>query len=403
MALSVVKKKPYYQNTKKLLDNNSFYKCVQDAYNLEPYTISFYNRRSFTFKSKNKFLDGHTCYYNHTKIDHDYQITQPKIFEEKQYQELHLQRNKTKCVIVIGDELLGELDESNIETRLSNGFAGTCAQSLDADLYSCNIHNLNNTNAIFHLEKILTYLTNFNYEKIEIIFQLTDPHRCMNSIWWRIHQTMRISYDPVLQYHPSYQFIPIEKLFEYEALEGNLNHLENNHHFTLNKYENGYIVLNPREFFQIYEWSITDLIYHMTKKFKENFKINIVTWRDFYVICNQDNPIPMIQKTWIEFIKQEDVNLPFTSNYDFIKSITSTKIEEFIQSVPNRNDAGLWERFPVDKICYNVLDLNDNTKILFENKNQFVYHNLDQDWLLERNDKAKDFAKYILRTVGWLK
>ena len=116
MALSVVKKKPYYQNTKKLLDNNSFYKCVQDAYNLESYTISFYNRRSFTFKSTNKFLDGHTCYYNHTKIDHDYQITQPKILEEKQYQELHLQRNKTRCVIVIGDELLGELDESNIET-----------------------------------------------------------------------------------------------------------------------------------------------------------------------------------------------------------------------------------------------------------------------------------------------
>lgn len=403
MALSVSKKTSYYQNTKKLLDNNSFYKCVQTAYNLESYTISFYNRRYFKFKTTNKFLDGHTCYYNHTKMDYDYQITQPKTPAEKQYQELHLQRNKTKCVIVIGDELLGALNENNIEKRLLNGFAGNCAQRLDSDLYSCNINDLNNTNAVFHLEKILTYLTDFNYEKIEIVFQLTDPHRCMSSIWWKIHETMRTSYDPVLQYHPSYQFISFAKLLEYEALGGDLSYLKNMHYFTLNKHQNGYIVLNPREFFQIYEWSITDLISHITKKFKNNFKIDIVIWRDYYVVCNQNNPIPTIQKTWIEFIQEEDLNLPFTSNYDYIKSLTNTKIEEPYGDILKDSTAGFWQHFDVDKVCYNIVKLDDTTKVLFENKNQFVYHNLDQNWLFESDSKAKDFANYILRTVGWLK
>jgi hypothetical protein len=102
------------------------------------------------------------------------------------YTEFHIKRNSKKLVLVIGEswtygetlpEIATGIKKYSMHSQLRYSFGPKLAVMLNADYYqyavpgNCNYYMFN------ELERILNFLRNFNYEKIYVCMQLTEPSR----------------------------------------------------------------------------------------------------------------------------------------------------------------------------------------------------------------------------------
>ena len=402
MALKFSQKKSYYQNTKKLIANDNWLKCIQDFFTVPQKPVSFSPNNYFLFKTKYKFLDDKKCYFRHTALD-EYNFEQAKNPAQQKYQEMHLQRNKKTCTIVIGDDLFLN-SEKDLEQRLNHSFSSECAKLLDTDLFTSNIQSINNTSSVFHLKNILDYLSECDYESINIVFQLVDPDNCFRSIWWNAMHLLEHSDNNIIKSHPSYQFLTRDQIDELLEIKG-FDTCKDMHFFNMEEKQNGYIILNPHEFFCLYEWSITDLLKHTINTFTHRFKINAVAWKDFYKVCNPDNPIPTIQKNYLQFTQNEQ-EIAYTSNYDFVNSITNSKpqvILDINDPASTRDEKYFFDGIEPKRVFHNVIEPDDKTKILFEDGSPSKLVRTNQNLSSIDKSNQTDFAGYVLKSVGWLK
>lgn len=402
MALKFSQKRSYYQNTKKLIANDNWLRCIQDFFAIPKKSVSFDQNNYFLFSTKNKFLDNHKCYYRHTILDL-YSFEQAKNPIQQKYQEIHLQRNKKSCTIVIGDDLFHD-SKQDLEQRLNHSFSGQCAKLLDTDLFASNIQGINNTSSVFHLKSILEYLSKSQYETINIVFQVVDPNNCFRSVWWNAMHLLEHIDNDIIKSHPSYQFLTREQIDQLLEKKG-YDVCEDMHFFNMDQKQNGYILLNPHEFFCLYEWSITDLLKHTTNSFAKRFKINSVAWKDFYKVCNLDNPIPTIQKNYLQYTKNEQ-EIAYTSNYDFINSITNSTPQVVLDvndPSSTKDEKYFFDNIEPKRVFYNVIEPDDKTKILFEDgsPSKLVQPNENLS-SIDKNNQT-EFASYVLKSVGWLK
>jgi hypothetical protein len=252
------------------------------------------------------------------------------------------------------------------------------------------------------ITKILDYLKDFNYEQVYIIFQISDPARCFNRIWWDPLELILHDKNASLKEHLSYQFMPWGSIVEmYEKIK-NIDFLKDSLFFTLGqKNKNGYPVITPTEFYAIYEWSIIDIINTQARSFKKFMKIKNVFWRDFYQPANND--LDVIQKSFIEFAKDSDLVLPFDSeNGNFAKLIVDVAPERLTKELSR-----FYEKIPnLPKYVYSVIvEPSEVTELLFTDNSPTVYGEFDHKWLSECQNytMVEKWTKFLLTNAGWLK
>lgn len=398
MALSIQEKRIHFQNSENLLKDSAWENCVR-SYNNQIYSVSdFYENHKINFKTKN-WLDQSYLLYKNIKLD-VITLLDNLNFDSKDYNRMHLCRNKKNCVIVIGDELLANFKETNIEKRLTESFAGQLSKNLDADLYASNINQIDNTSNSLLITKALDHLQKFNYEQLYLVFQISDPARCLNSLWWDPLEVISQNKNDILKDHVSYHFFPFQQMLELYDKEKNIDFVKDSLFFTLGKkYKNGYLTITPTEFYQLYEWSIVDLIQKQNKKYP--VKIKTIFWKDFYRVCSSD--LNIINHPFINFVQNKDNLLPFDSdNGDFVKKI----VAEFPER-PSHEYTKIYKKIPnIQKYLYNIIcEPSETTNLLFKNPTSTNYGQIDELDLKYnyKNEHGTKWAKFILEKAGWLK
>lgn len=102
--------------------------------------------------------------------------------------EFYLKRNKDTLVIIIGESwVYGESQRSSYSTEymaasLYNTVGARLALYADADLHQYSIPGNSNALGFEGLRKVLKYHEHNNYEKVYVVYQLTEPFRCQRSI-----------------------------------------------------------------------------------------------------------------------------------------------------------------------------------------------------------------------------
>lgn len=400
MTLSIKEKRNFYQDSKSILHNDHYENFVRSI-NKEQDTSTFINNNIFYFQSADKFLNNTHCKYSHSALENN-SISLLGLHKSKQdYQEIHLIRDKESCLIVIGDYLLAMINEKDIEKRISNSFAGQCANLIDSDLYICTIDQLDNTSAVFKLKKILQYLTEYNYKKVKIIFQMQDPVRCFSARWWNFQNSN--THDVILKKHPSYHFITDESILDFvtETPKDNINFIFDSYYFSLTKSQ---LILSPHEFYQMYEWSIMDLIEKIVNDKQRFFDIDYRLYKDFFQVCNNDLPKLFKNFTFIEFLTNTKLLLPYDSQEgkfarDRAKIVPETDIEDINYFITTF--------FPKNvRVIYNtIVEPTSLTKNFFINPTPTQYNSYDSNWKNISVDSLvhKNFANHLLQNAGWHK
>ena len=103
---------------------------------------------------------------------------------------------------------------------------------------------------------------------------------------------------------------------------------------------------------------------------------------------------------------QNEQEIAYTSNYDFINSITNSKPQVIldVNDPSSTNDEKIFfDGIEPKRIFYNVIEPDDKTKILFEDgsPSKLVQPNRNLSSIDKNNQK--EFAGYVLKSVGWLK
>ena len=130
-----------------------------------------------------------------------------------------------------------------------------------------------------------------------------------------------------------------------------------------------------------------------------------MAWKDYYAICNTDNPIPTVQKNWLEFTTGEK-NLPFASDYNFINSITQDQPEIILdESDPyaTSDEKYCLNHIDVKRVFHNVVRVNERTKVLFDDPSSPKFYPFKDTWLSIDKNNQKSYAEFVLKCVGWLK
>lgn len=399
MALTVAQKRTYFQNTSKLLHENTWEKCVRSYESNLNSVSNFYINDKIYFQTKD-WLNASELLYKNIELKPLILLQDSNKENCKDYNRFHLIRNKKNCTVVIGNEIFANLQEENIEKRLNNTLASLCAEKLDTDLYSCHIENIDNTSNSLLLESTLKYLEQFNYDQIYLIFQISDPVRCFNSLWWDPITLMMQNPNPILKEHMSYHFWNHDQMLEAYRQDNDINFLKDSLVFSLGKNKkNGYLTITPNEFYQIYEWSIIDIVEKQIDKF-ESMNIKKIFWRDFFNVCNKD--LNLIDTAFINFIDQQINVLPYDSNNgNFVKDLVADEPEKMIKKLKKINFIP-----DLPKYFYNVIcEPSQITKLLFSDCSPTIYGEFFQRWMLEANrySNVEKWANHILYKAGWLK
>jgi len=399
MALTVQQKRIHFQNTNKLLDDSVWENCVRSHNSNLNCVSNFYHNHKIYFQTKD-WLNASELLYTHIEYKPLISLQNSTQEDCKEYNRFHLIRNKKSCTVVIGNEIFGDLHEGNIEKRLNHTFAGLCAKKLDSDLYSCHIEKIDNTSNSLLIESTLNYLDAFNYDQIYLIFQISDPVRCFGSLWWDPITLMIQHPNPILKEHMSYHFWKHDQMLEVYRQGNDIDFLKDSFPFTLGKNKkNGYLTITPNEFYQIYEWSIIDIVKKQIDKFK-SMKIKKIFWRDFYKVCNQD--LDIIQTAFISFLHQGIKTLPYDSNNgNFAKELVGEEPEILIK---NLKKIDVIPNLP--KYIYNVIcEPSEITQMLFADPNPTDYAQFIGDWLSEPKCQShiEKWADRVLDNAGWLK
>lgn len=133
-------------------------------------------------------LDNLESVYHDAKISkNDDNIKPDWISHHAENTEFHILRKKDELLIVIGESwTYGEslpkiatgIQQYNLESQLRYAFGPKLAIALDFDLYQYAVPGNCNYYMIRSVERIVEHVTkNFNYKKIHLCFQLTDPGR----------------------------------------------------------------------------------------------------------------------------------------------------------------------------------------------------------------------------------
>ena len=406
MAITTQQKRPYFQNSKILLENNSWENCIRSYSNVNyvPNSINnffeFYSNNKLFFQTNN-WLNGSYILYKNIELGDSFDLLYNSSKKCYDYNKFHLIRNKDKCSIVIGNELFANFNVTNIEKRLTNSFAGQFAKSLDTDLYSCHIANIDNTTNSLLIGKILKYIEKYNYKEIYLIFQLSDPSRCFKSLWWHPVDVFCQQNNPVVKHHLSYHFFLYEEMINYYKEENNIDFFKDSLFFSLGeKSKNGSVAITPNEFYKIYEWSIIDMI-NTQIDMSTSINVNTIFWRDFYKVCNND--LNVIQKSFLNFVTDKESLLPFDSENGFF-------VRQLIDNHPKRltkKMKKLYGKIPdIPKYVYSVICEPGNlTEMFFLDNTSTQYSNFDSDWPknYQHYPDTSKWANFILENAGWLK
>lgn len=407
MALSTQQKRLHFQNSKKLLENNSWENCIR-SYNNINYPdndvanfFQFYPNKKFFFKTKD-WLDGSCILYKNITLSQSLDLEENFQEDCSDFNKFHLIRNKKKCLIVIGNELFADFNTSNIEKRLQKCFAGQCAKNLDTDLYSCHVDNIDNTSNSLFVGKILTYLEQYNYEKIYLIFQISDPVRCLTSLWWNPIVIALRKKNSILKNHLSYHFFPYEDMVDFYKKENSIDFLKDSFVIALGQNnKNRSLILTPTEFYKIYEWSIIDIINAQIDGFP-SLHVKSLYWRDFYRVCNSD--LNIIPKSFINFALGKESLLPFDSHSgNFAKNRSDMVIQRSTTKIKNI-DGEIVHHLP--KFLYSpICEPGEFTGMLFLDNTATQYTQFDSDWpeIYQNYSGVSLWANYILENAGWLK
>ena len=103
-----------------------------------------------------------------------------------EFTEFHIQKNKKSLVLVIGEswtygeslpDIASSLQQYNLRSQLTNAFGPQLAVTLDTDYYQYAVPGNCNFYMFKELDRILNHLKTFNYEKIYLCMQMTEPAR----------------------------------------------------------------------------------------------------------------------------------------------------------------------------------------------------------------------------------
>lgn len=395
----LVDKFSFFQNTKKLITNNAFENaCRQSNNELDNTDHNINYRDIYNFYSADSFLDRAICRYRNVMIyNNDISLSYNKK-DHSVKNEIILERNKSVCTIVLGDDLLSRQNENNIEQRLSNSFAGNCARINDSDLYIFQVKDICNTQLVFKLKKVLENLKEKEYNEIFIIFQMVDPARCFRSKFWKPYNILTTSLDldlEILKNHPSYHLLghhELPKIYT-DKIESFFN---NSLIFSLPNLKYKVLpILCPFEFYQLYEWSILEMINEVTKIKRQDTTVKHIVWKDFYKPV-YTNDKTFLHSTNLYKFKTKSDKLPIDSN-------GGRFVLERVKESPEDNLEFFWDpefkKFLPNVIYNPLVNINDKTQSLFTTQQTIDYKTQIDKSIYFTNQDHKDWADLLCS--GW--
>jgi hypothetical protein len=208
--------------------------------------------------------------WNNSKIFlNDRNIKPDWISHVAEFSEFHVQRGKKELLIVIGESwAYGEtlpgiataLQQYDFKSQINNTFGPITARTLDTDYYQYAIPGNCNMYMFAELDRILNYIsTSFNYEKVYVALQMTEPGREAGII-------------------RNFEHHPLAKLYDRDT---NINFKD-----WLAKYD--------EIFFNIYEETLN--------KYKQ-LNLSAVLWKNFCKTntAKRDYSFKIVETSWIQF------------------------------------------------------------------------------------------------------
>ena len=397
MSLSLQEKFKWFQDSKYIIDNIDLYESVIRKKLKINNNVIFQTYQKIDFLSNNQFLNGSILQYKHIKNDYN-QYTNDHI---ESYNNYHLLRNKKDCVVLIGNNLLHNVQD--IETTLISSFQSTFAQLLDTDLYAWQVPDTNNTCNILQLNKILSYLQNYNYTNVKVVFQFLDPVKCFTSDWWdpSMYITNELTEQEVnvFKKHMSYHFTDYEKINDFVSkTNGNSFFMDS---FVINppKKNNSFYFLNMHEFFQIYEWSIFDMLNYTLLKFKNKFNsVKCVVWRDFTNTLNNNLHLQACDICLSEFVKQNKTDIKYSNDQNLYQEMMSNDLYLDIN-----NSSPIVKFYNTNRVYFPLLNGDDhNNRYLISNNPNKFESGEDVEYYTHEDVDVNTWANYIVSQTNWL-
>lgn len=342
--------------------------------------------KNFYINNNEKFYSNSICsVYDYTFKDGRIKCSDSA--NDLPAQELHLQRQKNKCLIVLGNELLYGDKNLTLEDRLEKSFATHCAKKLDSDLFLSTFENIDNTSLFIRLIDILSLLKKNNYKEIKIIFQLSDCARCFDSEFWSKYYINDENIKKCKKSHMSYHFLsPYQFIFflNYEWIKSTDDVLE--FYKDANFLSNTPIELSYFDFFEIYESAFLELFSTLSKMYTDYDSIKYIVWKDFHpVSCDK-----IVKKTLAEFSQEtlfsndEKLDLPYTFSTiwfeDFYRSGILLDIF-FKQEIEKQLYLKLWVKSDINSDYFSdEIDSKYQPHFWDKTREEFYYYPIKSDY-----------------------
>ena len=367
--------------------------------------------KNYYIKNNKKFyLNSCTSVYNYTFRDERIYISNST--NDLSGQELHLQRKKNKCLIVLGNELSYGDKNLTLEDRLEKSFATQCAEKLDSDLFLSTFKNIDNTSLFIRLVDILLLLKKNNYKEIKIIFQLSDCSRCFKSEFWASYYPFeRPKSHQVLNSHLSYHFLSPNQIFDlfnnsnfYQKKNFILNFKDSNM-FSLNIYKFSFL-----EFLEFYESLFDELLTNLSKKFSDYFDVKHIIWKDYHPVLHKN----IIQKNLLELMQEQNfdvdkkVDLPYVFDTHWFQSfldsnIIENEIKKYLNVERSNNKIDDWKLLlEIYKHYQSPFNSDLEQDIIKEKIKIKKFYNKFTKEKLETFDQTI-WSDYLLAQSGWIK
>lgn len=139
-----------------------------------------------------------------------------------QYTEFHVKRNKKDITVVIGEswaygeslpDVASGLRRYSLTSQLRHCFGPKLSLLLNSDFYQYAVPG--NCNAYMYLElpRIIKYITDQGYEKINLFLQLTEPSREMSIVYKLSDHPITRMYDKTVKFKFSEWLICYDEIF----------------------------------------------------------------------------------------------------------------------------------------------------------------------------------------------
>lgn len=145
--------------------------------------MNWYEFTEYPFKN---FNHHHFLHNDHKIFKNDINKKPPWINLHAENSEFHVRRNKEELLLVIGESwTYGEslpnvataIGKYDLISQLTNCFSSRMANTMGVDLYQYAVPGNCNYYMFEELKRILSYIKQFNYKKIYLCIQMTEPGR----------------------------------------------------------------------------------------------------------------------------------------------------------------------------------------------------------------------------------